>query len=446
MSLREGVLSLVAVSIAGAAWASEPLTLPAATERALTRSPDVGAAEAEVRAARSRLDGASALLASNPELSASAGPRENAERRTFDYEAALSQRIELGGQRGARVAAARAAVGAAEARLSATRARVAIEVREAVGRASAAHLRAEIAEEAQRFAEHAAKAAERRFQAGDVARIDVNSARVERGRAARGALEAERERLAAVAELELLLGFEPGTVPAIVLGLDERGRVAEGSLEELVAEALASRHDIAAARLDLAVAEAEASLAVRSVVPSPALGLSVAREERATIVLGTVSVEIPVFARNQGERGATAARVQQARIALKALERRASQEVRLATERDRSARRLLDSLDPATAAALAEDLALATRAYETGQIEFLRYQQVRRDAVDARRDRIDALEALNRAAAQLDRALGREPPMRGERQPRKPTPGRRHRPPGHPGPRTGRGRSGRRTS
>ncbi len=417
MSLREvGVLALVVATVAGAARANEQLTLATATERALALSSDIGAAEAEVRAAQARLEGAATFLAANPELSARVGPRDNAGLRTIDYEAALSQRVELGGQRGVRLAATRASVGAAEARLAATRSRVAAEVREALGRASAASQRAAIALESQRFSEQAAAAAERRFQAGDVARIDVNSARVERGRAARGALEAEQERLAAVAELELLLGFEPGMAPEVAPGLEDGSSLPESPLDDLVREALASRRDIAAARLDVAAAEEEASLAARSVIPSPALGISVAREEKATIVLGTLSIELPVFGRNQGERGATVARVQQTRIVVAALERRVTQEVRLAAERARSVRRLLDSYDPATAAALTEDLALATRAYVAGRIEFLRYQQVRRDAVDARRDRIDAVEALNRAAAQLDRALGRGPA-------RHPTPG-----------------------
>jgi len=108
MSLREVVaLALVAASAASVALASEPLTLAAATERALAQSPDVRSAEAEVRAARSRLEGAATLLPFNPELLARAGPRDDAGGRTLDYEAALSQRVEIGGQRGARVAAAR---------------------------------------------------------------------------------------------------------------------------------------------------------------------------------------------------------------------------------------------------------------------------------------------------------------------------------------------------
>jgi cobalt-zinc-cadmium efflux system outer membrane protein len=264
-----------------------------------------------------------------------------------------------------------------------------------------------MAQDSMCFSEQAAEAAERRFRAGDAARIDVNSARVERGRAARAAFEAEQERLAAEAELETLLGFEPGSASRALPGLEELASWTEEPMDALLREALASRRDLAALRLDLVAAEEEASLAARSAIPSPALGVSVAREEKANLVLGTLTIDLPFFARNQGERGATAARVEQARIAVGTLERRIAQEVRLAAERARSTRRLLDALDPGAATALAEDLALATRAYEAGQIELLRYQQVRRDAVDARRDRIDSLEALNRAAARLDRSLGR---------------------------------------
>ncbi|HET8541607.1 MAG TPA: TolC family protein [Anaeromyxobacter sp.] len=408
MSLRE-LLAVALVAAVGAARAGEPLTPADAVARALAQNADVRAAEVDVRAAKARLEGAAVLLASNPEISGAVGPRDAPEGRTIDYEVAVSQRVEIAGQRGSRTAAARAALGAAEARLASTRARVAAEVRDLLGRAAAARLRVEVADEARRLAEEAAKGAERRFGAGDAARIEVNSARVELGRATRAALEAEQERLAAVGELELVIGAAPGAVQAVAFALEREGGAAEPPVEALVREALTSRRDVAAARLDVESASAESSLATRSVVPTPSLGVSVAREDGADIVLGTLSFELPLFARSRGERGAAAARAQQARVALEALERRAAQEVRLAAERVRAARRMVAAFDAPTMAALGENLALVTRAYEAGQIDFVRYQLIRREALDARRDRVDALEALNRAEAQLERALGREP-------------------------------------
>src|SRR5512145_1943983 len=147
MSLRELVALALVATTAGAARAGEPLTLGVAVDRAFAQNADVRAAEAEVRAARARLEGVSVLLASNPEVSAGAGPRDAGDRRTIDYEVALSQRVEIGGQRGARLAAARAALGAAEGRLASTRARVASEVRGLLGRLGAAGMRVELAAE-----------------------------------------------------------------------------------------------------------------------------------------------------------------------------------------------------------------------------------------------------------------------------------------------------------
>lgn len=409
--MRPGDLGAVAVALlaaAGSARADAPAPLAALVERALAQSPELRTAEAEVRAARARLEGASALLASNPELSGAAGARDGDAGRTAEWEVGLSQRVEVAGQRGARRAAARAALGAAEARLEAARARLASEVRELAGRAEAARLRAGLAEDARRLADDAVRAAERRAEAGDAARVEVNGARVERGRALRAALDAEQERAAARAELELLAGLEPGALPELSFTLE--GAEAAAPAEALVPAALEGRRDVAAARLEVEAAEAEARLAGRATVPSPALGISVAREERADVVLGTLSLELPLFARQRAERGAAAARLDQARVAQAALERRVAAEVRLASERVRAARRLLEAFDPGLSAALAADLAAATRAYQDGQLDFVRWQLLRRDALEARRDRIDALEALNRASAQLDRALGRARP------------------------------------
>jgi len=400
-------LALLVASTVGIAGAAEPPSLASATERALARSPEVRSAEAEVRAARARLEEASLLLASNPELLLGAGSRDTGATRTTDFEVALSQRVEVGGQRGARMASARAALGAAEARLSAAKARLHAEVRELLGRVSAARLRVEVAADAHRYSEQAAEAAEKRYQAGDVARIDVNGARLERGRAARARQEAGQEHLGLVSELELALGAEPGPLREFSVTLDDLAPPGpEATEEELVRRALAARHDVAAARLEVTAAEAETRLADRLAVPTPSLGISAAREEQAHIILGTLSLELPVFARNQGARGAAAAHLEQTRVALSALERRVSQEVRLAAERVRAAQRTVAAFDPAMASALAEDLALASRAYQSGQIDFLRYQLIRRDAIDARRERIDALEALVRATARLEGALG----------------------------------------
>lgn len=406
-------IAIVLSALPAGARGEEPLTLERAVARALAQHTEVRHAEAEVRAAAARLEGASPLLPTNPEVAAAAGPRDGAGRRTVDYEVGLSQRIEIAGQRGARIDASRAALHAAEARLVARRAEVVAEVRDLFGRLAAATALAEIAEDALRIARQGAGAAEKRFEAGDAAQLEVNSARFDAGRAARAALDAAQRRSAIAAELEVALALDTGERADIAFDLAAHPDGPERPLDELLREGLSRRADIAAARLDVAAAEAGRALAARAAVPTPSLGVSFAREEDAHVVLGTLSVELPLFARNQAERGVASARLDQARAALAHAERRAVRDIRLAVERLRAAREAVQALESAAATA-SETLTLVTRAYQAGQIEFTRYVLLRREAIEVRRDHVDALEALNRAKAQLDRVLGAIPGPAGE--------------------------------
>lgn len=409
MWLPEVMVAVLTTALAAGAPGA-PLGLEEAAERARVNDAEVRAAAAEVRAARGRLAGASAFLGANPELSGELGSRDaGADGRELDYEVGLSQRLELGGRRGAERDSARAALAAAEARLADAEARATAALRVKLGGAAAAGLRLALAEEGLQLAERAAAGAERRFAAGDAARVEVSGARLERGRAARAALEAAQELASARAELELLLGVEPGALPAIAFDLEAGAQGPERAVEPVAAAgaaALARRHDVAAARLEVEAAAAGERAARRAWVPAPELGVAWGREEDARLLRGTLSFELPVFARGQAERGEASARAALARGELAAVERRAAQELRLAAGRLEAARRAVATFDAATMAALGEELAAATRAYEAGRIDLARWLFLRREALEARRERIGALEALNAAEAELARVSG----------------------------------------
>ena len=130
--------TLVFASPARTARAGETLTLEGAIRRAWEQNPEIRQAAGEVEAARARAAGARAPVHGNPDLSIAAGPRSGAGERSIDVELSITQRIEIGGRRRARIDAATAAVKVAEARLSQLRGAVAADVREAFGRALAA--------------------------------------------------------------------------------------------------------------------------------------------------------------------------------------------------------------------------------------------------------------------------------------------------------------------
>ena len=93
------------------------ITLEAATELALSVSPNVSAAENELRAAEGALTQAGVFP--NPEVSTSLEDTQNKATRTTTVQ--VSQLIELGGKRGARISAAERGLDVATADLAARR-------------------------------------------------------------------------------------------------------------------------------------------------------------------------------------------------------------------------------------------------------------------------------------------------------------------------------------
>jgi outer membrane protein, heavy metal efflux system len=394
-----------ALVLASTAHADETLTLEGAIRRAWEQNPGVREAEAEVEAARARVAGARLLIQDNPDLNIAVGPRSRPMERTVDYELSITQPIDVGGRRRARIEATTASVKAAEARLAQWRGSVAADVREAFGRALAAEAHEQLAMDAIELATQALKAAEKRHQAGAASLIEVNTARIEVGRSQRARGAARRMRAAALAELRLLLGM--GAARLSLQGQlqpSPQGRALD--LPALTILAAEHRADLLAARYELEAARAERRLATREAVPAPRVGVSFRQEEGAQVVQGVLSMELPLFDRNQAARGVSAARARQAELAVAALEQRLAQEVELSVDRVRTARETLEAFSGDVLEALDQNIALVTRGYEAGELDFLELLLMRREMLEARREYIEALTELNSAEAQLDRVLG----------------------------------------
>jgi len=393
--------------LAGAADADD-LSRERAVEVALERNPELAALAGEVRAAEARLSGARLLLSTNPEISVAAGPRRTESDRSTDLELELTQRVEVSGQRGARIDAAIAEREAAAARLGARRVELAASVRVAHARALAAERLVALAREDLGVTRDAVRSAEKRAELGNATRLEVNAARTELGRAARAVGVASTRLAAALSELRLLLALEPGGELVPGGALPTASEIRLQPVEAIAAGAVHNRSDLLAARREVAAAEAEGRLAGREAFPSPVLGARYSREERAEILLGTVSFDLPFFNRNQGSRGVAAARTAQSSANLSAVARRIDQEVRLAAVRLESALEAARAFDLAVVAGAEENLALSTRAYEAGKIGLAELLLMRRSAVEARRDEIDARQELASAEAELARAAGSE--------------------------------------
>lgn len=108
------VVLVVAASLGALAssGACQPivLTLDMALARARDHAPEILSARAAIGEARGRLLGASALLRDNPSLTTTLGRRRKPDAILEDRVFGISQSVELGGRRGARMSSARADV------------------------------------------------------------------------------------------------------------------------------------------------------------------------------------------------------------------------------------------------------------------------------------------------------------------------------------------------
>lgn len=404
MFARTYVYALVLVVACGTSVRAQenPLSLSLSQSLALARqrAPGLLAARARVAEAQAAVVGASMRL-DNPELDGSIGPRfTGGAERQFDFGIGLSQMFENGARRTARVAAATEGVVAAQARLVAAERDVLREVSLAFLGAEFLQRQHALLFDAIAIATEVQRIAERRLALGDVAALDVNTARVERAR-----LEAERhvvdaQRLGALGTLGQLLGTT--AVPEISAGDAPR---APRLLSDLLS-AVDTRPELRA--IDAEIREAEGRLALAAAAKRPQLGVNARyeRDEGDHVLLGGLTITLPTFNKGQDiNAGATA------RIAALRLERAAMASGWAVLVRARSLvleaqRRALEVIERDAMSAALDNEGLARRSYETGQISLIDWIVLRREAMQVRREQLDRLRDIAIASVELDAVAG----------------------------------------
>lgn len=383
---------------------AEPLTIDLATAvaRARERAPAAVASLGRIAEARAQRAGATVLFTQNPELELGAGPRYGA-RRTLALDGQLSQPLELG-RRGARIEAADAAIARARAAGEAELRALAFEAATLFFEARFADLMAELAERNQDVAARAAEAAARRRAAGDVTDLDVNLARIALGRARSQLAQARSERAERVGRLATVIGAQPGD--AITLAGDLRP--AAVTLEALRA-AVGARADVRALAAEASEARAEGALARAQGRPDLGLWAGYQRDEDDTIVMGGITVTLPLWNRAQGERAVARAKERRAELERAAVASAASRQVVDAFEAYARAREAVEVFERDVLPALADSEQLLERSIETGQITINDYLVARQQLLDARREHLERQLRLAHAAAAARFVAGGSP-------------------------------------
>ncbi len=385
-------------SLAGAQ--GRTLTLADVLTRAREQAPQIVSARLALEEARGRLLGASLRFQTNPEIDAGVGNRNGPDTRFTDFEVGLAQSFEPGARRSARIAGANASLAQGSANIDET---TRIVLRSAAGayyRAVHANERIRVLVATQELAAGVYAAADRRFKAGDIAVLDVNISRASLAR-----LKAEREgakasKALALGELRQLLRLEEDVVVGGSLTCPSEADL------NAVLQAASQRPELRA--LEAGVQEAEAELRLGQSFSKPAYGLGVrySREEGDQIVLGGMTVTLPMFSKGQEQRAVGAARAARLRAELDASRTRIQVEIRASFEAFNRRLSAVRVLEEDAIPGLDENETLTARSFEVGQIGLTDLLLIRREILDTRSQYLDALLEAALARIDLDASAG----------------------------------------
>lgn len=408
----------------GAAQQSDGATdkVPVVAERAISleetlthaerHSPLLGPAQARLGLGTATIEGAQPLLRDNPDVEVGVGPRSRpGTDSSVDTNVRVQQRIEVAGQRGARLEAAGRVRALEEERLASTRLALRTAVRAAFYEALLARNRAASARDAETLQTRIVDIARGRLRAGDIGPLGVRLAEGDLAQVAQARIDVEARETSARLRLAAIAGLPADPLPDLAGDLPEPA--APLPIDALLERARTAQPTRRVALAELAERESRIIVASRESWPTPTLGFDYAREDNnQNIWLATIGLPLPFFQRNQGGRAQTRAESAIARAELEAIDSALPARVRaLASTADAAARRVAlyrrDVLPRSR-----ENLELLGRAFELGEIDALEVSGARARLLDVQRAALDAYSDYFRAMADLGSETGVEWPAR----------------------------------
>jgi len=324
-----------------------------------------------------------------------------------DFFATLTQPLDLGGKRSARVAEATAARELASFEAERTRHEVILEtVRTYLGALRARSLLEALNRNRDSLSQIVA-ILDRRVAEGWSAEADLLRFRAELARAEEALLRIRLEQDRELRLLAALLG-EPAPVAPDRLVAPAFPEVPQGEADALARSALGRRPEIAAARARLAQASETARLERARRIPTVGLTAGYKRSFGLDTGVAGLSIPLPLFDLNAGNVARAEAEERVAGAQLAALESRllAGGAAQIVAARELRALALSVERDLVGPAEGARDA--ATAAFREGASDVLRLVDARRLYLDARREALDLTAEAILSAAEVRLLLGEE--------------------------------------
>ncbi|WP_153785933.1 TolC family protein [Pseudomonas sp. EMN2] len=392
-------IALLCLLLAGPASA-QGLSLDQALAAAFAENPELAAAGREIGIAEG--ERRQAGLIPNPELSWEV---EDTRRDTSTTTVTLSQPLELGGKRGARIDVAEAGQTVAQLELERQRNGLRADVIQAFHAALRAQTALELAQQSQTLTERGLRVVQGRVKAGQSSPVEATRAQVQLAQAEAAVRRARTERSVAWQSLARLTGsaqagfdsldgttLSPGPAPQAEQLLGKVEQTADWRL--------------AAAQIE----RGEASLGSEKAKRIPDLTVSVgsqySREDRERVNVVGLSMPLPLFDRNQGNVLAASRRADQARDLRNAVELRLRSDTRSALDQWATAMGEVQAYDRTILPAAQQAVDTATRGFEMGKFAFLDVLDAQRTLIEARGLYLKALASATDARAQVERIYG----------------------------------------
>lgn len=393
-----------AFALVGPGWARAqpappaPLTLQAATDRALSANPAIVAARLAKAVHVAGLDVAAERL--NPEATV------EFEKETPKQSFGVVFPLELGDKRGRRIALGEATLRAGDAELAATTAQVRNDVRRTYFEVLIATSRSAVLRELRDLSQRARDAAQARFESGDAPRLEVVQVDLALNAAQIDATSAEGAVQASAAKLNALLALPLNTSHELSTAIDAGGPVVTTAVLEL-----GRRESVELAVVDRRIEEQRAKLVLAHALRAPDVvpWATFTHDAEPEFTYGWragVAITLPIFTTHQA--GVT---VEEAALAQLIAVREAA---RLRIEGDITAAAVLAETDRLAYARYrdvilpqAQELAqLAEDSYRLGQTGIAALLQALQAARDVRLRSLETVSRYQTSLADLERAIG----------------------------------------
>ncbi|MFF7110445.1 TolC family protein [Pseudomonas sichuanensis] len=392
-------IALLCLLLAGPASA-QGLSLDQALAAAFAENPELAAASREIGIAEG--ERRQAGLIPNPELSWEV---EDTRRATSTTTVTLSQPLELGGKRGARIDVAEAGQSVAQLELERQRNGLRADVIQAFHAALRAQTALELAQQSQALTERGLRVVQGRVKAGQSSPVEATRAQVQLAQAEAAVRRARTQRSVAWQALARLTGsaqagFDSLDGSNLSPGPAPQAEQLLGKVEQTADWRLASAQ----------IERGEASLGSEKAKRIPDLTVSVgsqySREDRERVNVVGLSMPLPLFDRNQGNVLAASRRADQARDLRNAVELRLRSDTRSALDQWATAMGEVQAYDRTILPAAQQAVDTATRGFEMGKFAFLDVLDAQRTLIEARGLYLEALASATDARAQVERLYG----------------------------------------